>query len=352
MSRSMMVVGAIVLALSVLVWLALLLMLAELNTSDAAGNGMTQGFAGVAVIALWVLMALLLVLSAFAGRMPAVAQMGALLLLPASGAAAFAAIEVAARMPGAGRPWPLIVPAFAPAIIIGFALWVAIPMWRAAVSPAIASTMAGVTLSLLAVAPWPSFRRDHAARAEHLARMNTAYRERRASEATAAQLVTRQRLEQLVQQLAEQPTPNARLWAFMEFLDADRVTRAEAIEAIGTLPTRQADAEELLDANAWKVLYELPNLSLVASPAICANARRFVRQAADKFDDRTDAGPGRTLGYHRVDLYLPSLDWLVSRGCDLRAEMAGIEAGLRAFEPSTERDGYLATIAAWGRRAP
>ena len=45
----MMVVGAIVLALSVLVWLALLLMLAELNTSDAAGNGMTQGFARVAV---------------------------------------------------------------------------------------------------------------------------------------------------------------------------------------------------------------------------------------------------------------------------------------------------------------
>ncbi|MBL8981605.1 MAG: hypothetical protein JNL26_05445 [Gemmatimonadetes bacterium] len=80
--------------------------------------------------------------------------------------------------------------------------------------------------------------------------------------------------------------------------------------------------------------------------------RRFVREAAARFEPREVGSVGRTLGYHRVDLYLPALDWLVTRGCDLRAEVAAIEAGLRTYEPSAERDRYLATIASWSRRAP
>lgn len=348
MSRS--IAWTSVLALSVLVYVALVLLLAELNTSDAAGNGITRGVAQVAVIALWILMALLLLLSARAGEMPSMARVGALLLIPATGAAAFVAIELAARVPGVGRPWPLVVPAIAPVTIIAFALWVALPRWREAVTPSTACLMAGVTLTLLAIAPWPAYRRDRAAHRAQMASTNDAHRDQREAEATAAQRATRQRFEQLREQ-AVQRAPDARLWRFMEFLKTDSITRAEAIATISTLPTRQADAEEMLQRSAWTVIYELPNLSLEPTPALCAGVRRFAREAAAKFAPRGDGGVGRTLGYHRVDLYLPALDWMVTRGCDLRAEVAVIEAGLRAFEPSPERDGYLATIASWGRRA-
>jgi hypothetical protein len=123
--------------------------------------------------------------------MPAVAQMGALLLLPASGAAAFVAIGRGTHA-GAGRPWPLIVPAFAPVIIMasrsGSRLMRRCRIWR--------SPVRWLARRFAAAALWLPFRRDHSARAEHL-RADAAYREQRASRrprrnsTRAARLTTR-----------------------------------------------------------------------------------------------------------------------------------------------------------------
>ena len=55
MSRALTIILSV---LALLVWLLTLSLLGDLTGSDAAGNGMAQGFAAVGLIVLWVLLAI------------------------------------------------------------------------------------------------------------------------------------------------------------------------------------------------------------------------------------------------------------------------------------------------------
>ncbi len=129
MSRSLVVGGSVVLLLCMLLWLALLLMLWELNSSDTAGNGLTRDFASLAVIALWSLLSVLVALASVAGKTSLSSRLGAVVLLPASGVAAFFIIAAAARPAGGGRSWLILLPAMAPVAIVAYCLW-AVPSMR------------------------------------------------------------------------------------------------------------------------------------------------------------------------------------------------------------------------------
>src|SRR5262245_17157812 len=79
--------------ISILLWLILVPGLASLASSDAAGNALAQAYTAFALIALWGVLALLLIVSWRAGDMPAIAAVAALIMFPVSGVAAFAAME-------------------------------------------------------------------------------------------------------------------------------------------------------------------------------------------------------------------------------------------------------------------
>ena len=83
--------------LILLIWIAQLATLADLNGSDPAGNALAQAYGAAEIIVLWVLLAVLTIVAWTKGAMPGAAALAALILIPASG---LAAITIA--KPGAG----------------------------------------------------------------------------------------------------------------------------------------------------------------------------------------------------------------------------------------------------------
>jgi hypothetical protein len=64
-------VAGIIVSLAVLFfWFVQLAMLTGLSGSDAAGNGMAQGFAALELIILWILLAVLVLIAALKGSLP------------------------------------------------------------------------------------------------------------------------------------------------------------------------------------------------------------------------------------------------------------------------------------------
>lgn len=330
-----MVVGGASAALSVLVWLVLVAAVVDITGSDAAGRGLSQGVGGLLVIALWLTLALLLIVVHRGGPQPSWARSLLLLLVPASGAAAFVALLVSVGPAGAVRTWALAIPVIAPLVMLGYAAWAVIPTAQALVPPTLAATIVTSLLVLLSVAPWPLYRAHSVDRARHSARMAAAMDSARAAEAASTRASREQRLAQL--------TPASPLWEWMEFLDGDSAMRAAAMRGIRTVSSRQDDVEQLLAKRAWNVIYELPQVSVSATPAVCAGANAFLAHAAAKFSAPETGALGKTLAYHQVDRYLPTVQWLYSQGCAL--DVSGVEAGVRGYPASPERDAILRGLA-------
>src|ERR1700727_3870716 len=87
----------IVMSLGSLLWLAQIATLTDLSGSDAAGNGMSAGFAMIEIILLWILLAIAFVIAAVAGAVPPLAAFPALILIPLSGVSAGEALELLAQ---------------------------------------------------------------------------------------------------------------------------------------------------------------------------------------------------------------------------------------------------------------
>ena len=76
--------------------------------------------------ALWIVLALMLIVGAVMGRMPLWAGIIAPLLHPLSGLAAFAALDAVSRRVGG----EIVVLVLLPPLIAGYAFWARMPPWR------------------------------------------------------------------------------------------------------------------------------------------------------------------------------------------------------------------------------
>ena len=96
-------------------------MLASISFSagggDAAFGDAVASF--LAVVALWVVLAALLIAAAVVGQMPRWSAVAAFILVPFSGVAAFVAIDMCSRHI---KP-AVIVPAILPLLIVAYAMW-------------------------------------------------------------------------------------------------------------------------------------------------------------------------------------------------------------------------------------
>jgi hypothetical protein len=150
-------------AVTVVAWAGLVANIFSLHKSDAAGNGLAKVFAVFLAIGLWALLALLTLAAGISGEMPMWAGGCAVLLIPASGAAALGAIHVLSADPHQPR-WPAAVVLVVPGLIVAFAVWSFVPAIRNLVPSRIAGGVAWGTVLVLSILPWSAVAKRSRAR--------------------------------------------------------------------------------------------------------------------------------------------------------------------------------------------
>src|SRR5579863_2399950 len=120
--------GSVVSLLILLLWAFVLNSLTNLTGSDPAGNAMTQGFTALAIFVLWALLGGLAIIALVKGAMPLAAALAALILIPSSGWAANAALDLLVYPHIAPFYWPMIVPAAVPPLVVSFCFWTLLPV--------------------------------------------------------------------------------------------------------------------------------------------------------------------------------------------------------------------------------
>jgi hypothetical protein len=153
----MSVLSIVLFALAVVAWIGTVSLAATLNNSDGAGNGLSYSFGVLFAGGLWVLLAGLTLSVGMRGVIPRAGAFAAVVLIPASGAAAVAAINLLRVRAGAGN-WPIVIPALAPLLVLGYLLWASYPGIRALLSERLATGIVWGIVLILALAPWPLVR--------------------------------------------------------------------------------------------------------------------------------------------------------------------------------------------------
>ncbi|HYM03382.1 MAG TPA: hypothetical protein VET85_10575, partial [Stellaceae bacterium] len=249
--------GSVLSLLILLLWAIVLNSLPNLTGSDPAGNALTQGFTALSIFILWALLGGLAIVAFVKGTAPWVAALAALILIPLSGWASMAALDLLARPHLAPFYWPMIVPAGVPPLVVSFCWWTLLPI-PARHRSIPANTAAGIAwgaILILSLAILPMNRvRDqvYAQQADEQDRWDAA--------------------------LAGMPA-DAPLWDAISLLATARgeTKQIAVLDRIKTLDRRQSDAEIMLDRGDFPLRY-LGSFSLTPTPAICDKARNLLRQ--------------------------------------------------------------------------
>src|SRR5258708_7548767 len=306
--------------------------------SDAAGNSLADAFVALFAIALWIVLAGLMLVAFKNGRMPTWAAIGALVLLPLSGYASFTAASLYAQDHYAhDHGWAFIVPALAPPVIVLYALWIRIPALVEVLSETMTSALAGYAIVVLIAAwIWASHLDELAAPAREAA-LQAAYENMRAEQEKAS-AEYRARDEAQFAALG----PDSPLRDFLEYLNGSDARAGQAMEGARHAKSRQADAVALLQERDRLVdLRELWQLNIEATPALCEAYDAVLRKSALKIDPSYSNRLGEAID---LEFQLPNLKWLVVQHCDLRAVLTDLATRLRVVRDSSRIDQLADTL--------
>jgi len=302
---------------ALLLWAYDLALLGSLTGSDQAGNSMTQAFAALVMILLWVLLGVFTLIAAIGGQVPPLSLVAAVLLIPASGVAAGAALDLLTQPKAPPFLWPMLVSAVVPPLVLGFGLWALLPPLRAALPAGLSSgAVWGLVLAAsLAVVPMRQIRQDFNAR-----------------EAAAA--------AQAAAGLAAVPA-DAPLWALLPYLK-ERGTGAldeTVLQRIRYLATRQNDIEIMLDRGDFPFAkLNLASLDLDPTPALCDKAHGLLERRAAALAGAPAAASYRSIAFE-ADGAISALEWLVGYGCPSEAQIRAWQAALARY-PDVGWDTY------------
>src|SRR5580658_1444008 len=300
--------------LALLVWVYHLSLLASLSGSDAAGNGMAQGFAAVAMILLWVLLGLLLIIAATTGGVPVAAVIAALVLLPASGLASGAALDLLIRPGVPPFLWPIVTPAVVPPLVVAFCFWSLVPVLRSALPSGLAGAVVWGAVLILSLAIFPLTRARNQFDAHQVA-----------LEADAAA------------ELALLPA-DAPLWDLVPFVDGpgNYLFHEQLAARMRGLARRQGDVETMLDRGDFPLRsLDLGALDLEPTPSLCDKARALLRRRVEPLV----LPPGSsTRPYAEIAAEVAgaadAMDWLVGYDCPCDAESLAWETMAKAYTGS------------------
>ncbi|MGH7712617.1 MAG: hypothetical protein ACREOG_15100 [Gemmatimonadaceae bacterium] len=325
--------GSVLLAIACLLWLGLVAAVLTLNSSDPAGNALSYSFAMLMTIALWILLAILLLLAGAKGAMPRSVALWALVLVPLSGAAAVASLVLLEGRVDTLAKWPLAVPVLAPLLIMLYAAWSLYPAWRATVPPNAANAAVWGGLLILSLVPWPAVLRSPAERAK-------AQEAFEAQEERAAALKREENLAKF-----RQLTSESALWDWLQFTTDGNELRDSAFAGIQRLQRRQADAEELIMRGEDLPMMELRHLDLSVTPRFCGIAVEFLRKDAESFrPTTTDPKPLAVMPY-QIDRHLTTMHWLEAHGCDCDVAVKAYATTAGLYPASPERARFIAQLA-------
>ena len=300
-------ITAVLSVIALLLWLLQLSMLNSLTGSDAAGNGMTQGFAAIAIILLWGLLALIAIIAFAKGDMPRWAAVAAAVLIPVSGLVTFGVLGLMTTPKLAPYGWPLVIPAAVPPLVIAFCLWALLPVTHTHVSAPIAGGVVWGLVLLLCVAYMPLQQvRDavHAREAADLAKYEAA--------------------------LNAVPA-DAPLWALTPFLDTRNYVKLDEVVArIRALPNRQAEAETMIARGDFPLAY-LGRFDLDATTSLCEKARGHLRQRAAALTLTTPESKPFSDIATEVDGAVAALRWLIDYDCAAMPEAGAWETMAKAY---------------------
>ena len=338
------VADVVLLMLTMACWFVALVSLSQVVGRDVHGDAVVAQaiafFAALAFLGLtWLWLGGLLLMASAGGAMPASAHLAALLLYPASAAGAAAAIYL---VQDPKQWWPVIVPALIPPITAGYVFALHRPELRALFAGRGSFAVGGVIL-LLSLAPWPSLFQTLARKSEQRAEHE------RAQQQWDIEEKARVRAENLLKLAAMSPDEPVMNWYGL--LEDEGGVRAEAFEKLRHVPRRQADIEDMLSWGVPKAMMLLPDLDLAPTPQLCASAHAFLRKRVrDSAQGPTDEpAPYTSEGY--VTESIAGIRWLISHGCDCDLSLAAIDAMVRTYKDSPERQKVLASLAELRRKS-
>jgi len=292
---------------TVLVWLLALAMLSSLGGSDAAGNALGEAYAAIGVILLWALLGLITLITVLKGAMPWPLAAAAVVLVPASGFAAFGALELLSKAGRAPFLWPIVIPALTPPLIAAFCICSVLPAVRSAAPMRFAGPLVWFAVALVSIAIVPLQQvRD---------RLNDA-------EATIRQKIDAE--------YASLPA-NARLPELAPFLSKLRGNaQDDLVTRIRGLPDRQRDAETMLERGDFPLGY-LGRIDLEPSPVLCEKARVTLRRGAEPLTLPPGTSKPYALIAERVGDALAAMQWLVGYDCACDAESLAWEIAAKNY---------------------
>ncbi len=333
-------IGAVVLAL-----LAGLLYFIELDAlyhsrhSDAAGNALSDAYIAFIAIALWIVLAGLMLVAFKNGKMPTWAAIGALILLPLSCFASFTAANLYANY----RGWAFIVPALVPPIVVLYALMIRIPALVEALSETITSALAGCAIVTLIAASFLASHLDELAAPARKAALQAAYENMRAEQEKAS-AESRASDEAKFAALS----PDSSLRDYLEYLNGSDARARQAMKGARQTKSRQADAVALLQERDRLVdMRELWELNIEATPELCKAYGVALRKSALKIDPAYSNRLGEAID---LEFQLPNLKWLVAQHCDLRAVLSDLATRLRVVRDSSRIDQLAETLEGFARQ--
>jgi hypothetical protein len=298
---------------------------------------MALAFGAMFGVALWIALAVLLLIAFAAGRMPRWAGAGMVILLPL---AAFASLE-ATELYTARGGWPLLVPAVLPPLFALYAVAMRIPALAVPATPfSIVVVVAGL---LVSAAPLTiAFLRSHPsqaqqARARAEAQAQQAAREREEREAREQELAAFRRLD-----------ANSSLRDYLTYLAPGDARYREAMAGARMVRTRQSDAAALLRQGRIGDLQDLHRLDLAPTADLCAAYDVGLRIEAMKVERGRGAYLSAAMDLERQ---LPNIKWLTDAGCDLDPSLTLLKANVRAVSDSERLNRVADTLRA-RRKAP
>ncbi|MBX3561775.1 MAG: hypothetical protein KF780_08165 [Sphingomonas sp.] len=297
--------------------------ISEFGQSDAAGNGMAQGFAFLAMLLLWVPLSLFIILACARAKADTMIYLGAILLLIGAAAASLTAITLARR-----PDWLAISPYALPPLAVAFGLWMLSRKSPASTTGLVAFAVAAIAFMLpAAIGQW----QWTAGADERAAEMAQAQAEYEQSQAEA---------ERAFEARFRALGPESRLGDYMEFLSSEHAW--EALTAIRALPSRTSDAARMLeDGVELHLLDRLHDFDLDARGSLCDAYRA-------RIDARlAEANPARP-DWRQVPAslrdQLDNMRWFAGRGCDLSARLRNLAAAERMLPDEWRSPGYAEEI--------
>ncbi len=289
--------------------------------SDAAGRGMTQAFALLGAVALWLVLSILVAVCGARGGLPGRAKIIAAALVAVATAGQVISFAMLNRLSHGEHPELVL------RIVVGVSPWLVIAGCLGTLAPDLRGVQAGAAavlacLSLVPMAVWRPVRQQRI-------------------EQQSAVLQEREDYQSKLDAIARMPddTPVETLLAFTDIPEMFTTRMPEAARArIRTLPAKQAELEALLAKGSDLVLVQLNTFDLEVTPALCSAARQNFARIARQWQQPAavlQPAPDRLVGPIR---------YLLRRGCQCDPELDALQQALGHAPDSFEKEQFLTSL--------